>query len=132
MTARSRRALPWLFGSVIVALAVAGLSSEASAQVFQGTFTSPDFPGVAVDMTVTLQPGGPAIVVRSFRGRRIDIGIMVAGVNGSSVSGFVQATSPRPTRQCFFSGTYNGTTAILELEPVSCGGPGTITLTRAA
>lgn len=129
---RPTRVFPWLFAIVIVILAVAGITSEVSAQVFRGTLTSPEFSGLVVDVTVTLQPGGPAIIARSFRGRPIDIGILVASVSGSFVSGFVQATNPRPSNQCFFTGTYDGTTVILNLDPISCGGPGTITLTRVA
>lgn len=126
----SRRAM-WLFVVVVVALAVAGISREASAQVYQGTLTSPEFPGVAVNITVTLHPGGPATYTLSYFGVQIDSGILIANVAGSSVNGYIQSSDPT-VGPCFFTGTVNGPGATLTLEPVTCGGSGTIILTRVA
>lgn len=131
MIALPRRAILWAFLFAVVVVAVAGFAQEATAQVYRGTLVSPVLPGI-VDVTVIVQPGGPASMLFAFSGRVFATGILVANVAGSSVFGFWQLTAPIPSRQCFFQGTYDGTTAILTLEPISCGAPGTITLSRAA
>ena len=105
------------------------LSDDAAAQVFQGPLA---FDGLSVaTMTVTLQPFGPAHYRVDFGGVTIDTGILVASVSGSFVSGFIQTNVPN-VRPCFFSGNLNGATANLALNASSCGGGGTLTLTRIA
>lgn len=126
----SRRAM-WLFVFVVVALAVAGISREASAQVYQGAVTSPEFPGIAISITVTLHPGGAATYTLSYFGAQIDSGILIANVAGSSVNGFIQSSDPT-VGPCFFAGTVNGGGATLTMDPATCGGQGNITLTRVA
>jgi hypothetical protein len=124
-----RRAILLMLVLAGVMVAGAGFTSEASAQVFQGTLKFNRSPFV-FNVTLTLQPGGPAIYRADFLGQTVDAGIVVASVAGSSVFGFIQ-TFQSGIRQCFFQGTYDGTTANLQLDPVSCGDGGTVILTRA-
>lgn len=124
-----KRAIPWIFMFAIVILAVAGFSGEAAAQVYQGPLDFDTLPPIT--MTVTLQPSGPALYTLQFGARVFDSGFLVASVAGSAVFGFFQSTA-NPIRACFFQGSYDGTTARLILEPGSCGGTGTLTLTRIA
>jgi hypothetical protein len=129
MSALPRRAILLTVVLAVVILAVAGWSDEATAQVFQGTVFVQGLP--PVDITITLQPGGPALYVMRFGGRQIDAGLLSATVNGSSVQGFIQSFQPG-IRPCFFSGTVSGPTASATLDPVSCGRPGSVLVTRVA
>lgn len=128
MTVLPRRATLYLFILATVVLVVSGISGEASAQVYQGTLVSSSLP-FPVSVTVTLQPGGPALYTVSAFGIVIDAGLVVANVAGSSVTGFIQTFTPG-IRQCFFTGVVNGPSATLTLDSPSCGGSGTVSLTR--
>lgn len=124
-----KRPMLWVFALAIIIFAVAGGVSEADAQVYRGTLQFNNLPPLA--LTVTLHPGGPATYTATFNGRTIDFGFLVASVNGSSVIGYVQSTR-FAVRPCNFQGSYDGTVALLLLDPVSCGDGGTVTLSRAA
>jgi hypothetical protein len=113
----------------VLIIAIVGLSPEASAQVYRGTITSPQFPGFALDIGVIVRPGGHASYSVNVGAEQIDWGILVASVSGGSVSGYLQSVDPT-VGPCFFGGTYDGTTAVLTLDPSSCDGPGTIILTK--
>jgi hypothetical protein len=128
MQVPSRRAKVLLFVLVAIFVAFAGFAGDADAQVYRGTLKFDSSPFV-FDVTLTLQPGGPALYRLDFLGRTIDTGILVASVNGSSVSGFIQTSQPG-IAQCFFAGTYDGTTVSLRLDVRSCGDGGTVLLTR--
>jgi hypothetical protein len=108
-----------------VLLVVGGFSGEASAQVFRGTMTFQGLP--SLDIVLTIVPGGPATYVASFSGFVVDTGFVTASVAGSAVVGVIISNNFLP---CNFQGTYDGTTAILNLDRVSCGGPGVVVLTR--
>jgi hypothetical protein len=124
-----KRPMLWMFALAIVIFGIAGGAGEAAAQVYTGTLQFNSLP--ALNLTVTLHPGGPATYTATFNGRTIDFGFIVASVAGNSVAGFQQSTR-FAVRQCNFQGTYDGTTAVLFLDPVSCGDGGTVTLTRTS
>jgi hypothetical protein len=129
MPTRPRHAI---LGAIVLFLAivvVAGWSDEAGAQVFQGTIDFDNLPPLV--MTVTLQPGGAATYTMTLGGRTIDFGVVVASVNGSSVSGFAQSTRFL-VGPCRFQGTFDGTVANMTLDAPSCGAGGTLILTRVA
>lgn len=128
MSILPKRAILWVFLLAVVIVAVAGITGEAAAQVFRGPLDFDTLP--ALTMTVTLIPGGPALYQIDLGGFT-DSGFVVASVFGSSVIGFFQSTV-LAVRQCNFQGFYDGTTAFLTLDPGSCGGGGTLTLTRIA
>lgn len=125
-----RHLIPWVFILTVVIVGVVGFSGEAVAQVYQGPLSFEGLPTVTI--TLTLHPGGPATYRMDFAGRIVDTGIFVAFVSGSSVRGFVQSNQPCCNAPCFFQGNYDGTTATLVLDPVTCGAAGTLTLTRIA
>ena len=129
MPAPPKRAILLVFVLAVVSIAVAGFTSDADAQVLKGSLKFNASP-IVFNLTVTLQPGGPALYKVSYLGRTIDTGILVASVNGFSVSGFVQSSNVR-VRPCFFQGTYDGTTASLQLDEASCGDGGGIVLVSA-
>jgi hypothetical protein len=110
----------------VMLLVVGGFSSEASAQVFRGTITFEG--GPPIDVTLTLVPGGPAVYVASFLGIVVDTGRLTANVAGNTVVGVIISDFYFP---CQFQGTYDGTTAIFNLDPVTCGSRGTVILTRS-
>lgn len=123
-----KSAILWMFVLAVIVTAVAGFTGEATAQVYQGPLDFDTLPPFT--MTVTLHPSGPAsytLPVGSFTDR----GLLVATVSGSAVFGFFQSTV-LAVSQCFFQGSYDGTTAILALDPTSCGGGGTLTLARVS
>jgi hypothetical protein len=124
------RATTWLVVLFVAILALAGLTGEASAQVFRGTLDFVSLPPLT--MTVTLAPSGPASYqVALISGRVIDRGFLVGSVNGSSVTGFFQTTTFPNIRPCEFRGTINGNVVNLTLDEPSCGGGGgTLDLTR--
>jgi hypothetical protein len=139
MPVSPRRAIPWVFALVFVALATVGLAPDADAQVFQGPLDFFNLPPMT--MTVTIQPSGPATYTiqlgdfvpgsgPSSGGNRQDRGFVVASVVGGNVTGYFQTIQFPNIRPCIFQGVFDGTTARLSLDPVSCGGGGTLTLTR--
>src|SRR5262245_58692776 len=119
----------WVFLFAVAIAAVVGLADEAAAQVYTGTLDFDDLPPLSI--TVTLNPGGPASYrVTTLTGQLIDNGLLAANVNGSRVTGSLQSTRFL-VRPCEFTGSYDGTVASLVLDNVSCGGGGTLTLSRA-
>jgi hypothetical protein len=122
-----KRAILWVFVLAVVTIAVAALTGEAAAQVYQGPLDFSSLPPVT--MTVTLQPFGPALYRMSLGSATFDTGILTATVSGSFVAGYFQSSDPT-VAPCFFQGNYDGTTATLALEPATCGDTGTLTLTR--
>ena len=129
MPVLQNRAILWAFALLVVGLMVVDFSSEASADVYQGPLDFDTLP--AFTMTLTLQPSGPALYTMRV-GNFTDRGFFLAAtVSGSRVVGYFQTTA-LTARACNFQGTYDGTTAILILDPFSCGGGGTLTLTRIA
>lgn len=130
MPVTPRRIVQCALGLALVGIAVLGVSSNAEAQVYKGTLQFNSSPFV-FNITVTIQPAAAALYQVTFLNRHIDSGFLAASVNGSSVVGYIQS-SDVTIAQCKFAGNYDGTTAILQLDPGSCGGGGgLIVLTRA-
>jgi hypothetical protein len=125
MAVLSTRALVVVFTLASAILALGGLSHEAEAQVYRGTITFQGLP--SADLTVTVAPSGSASYRIDSFGSPVDAGALTANVTGSTVVGTIISNSFDP---CQFQGTYDGTTAILTLDPSTCGLPGTATLTR--
>jgi hypothetical protein len=124
-----KRAILWVFVTLVMVIGLAGFSGEATAQVFEGPLTFNGRPSFT--MTVTLHAAGPATYVLSFQGAVFDAGIVVASVQGSTVTGFIQ-TFDSNFRPCNFRGTLVGGTANLILDEPSCGLGGTLVLRRIA
>ncbi len=127
MSISGRRAIPWALGLVLAAILVGGFAGEAAADVYKGTITFQSVP--SANITITVVPGVSAGYVVTFLGITIDSGGVAATVNGSTVTGTIFSNNFLP---CNFSGTVNGPTATLNLDPASCGGPGLIVVTRVA
>jgi hypothetical protein len=121
------RVLPRVLSLALVAIVIGGFAGEAAADVYSGTLTFQGLP--PANITITVIPGGGATYTTTFLGRPFDSGAVAAFVNGSSVSGSLISNKYVP---CLFTGTINGPTATLNLDPNSCGGPGLLIVTRIA